>query len=147
MLHPFFWSPAKRLNFLVDVSDQFEWEPRDPPSAKLRILEDVAGPETIGPSGDFLKKLDRAFIDTLGKQRKYTGNKMLDLLRALRNKKNHYQDMPDHVKKLVGPLPEGYLQYWVCRFPMLLLQCYFTVKHCDMAQEPRFRPYFEEPEI
>ena len=83
MIHPFFWSAEKRLNFLVDVSDHFEWEPRDPPSHDLQILE-ATGPEVLGT--DFLRRLDKAFIDTLGKQRKYTGSKMLDLLRALRNK-------------------------------------------------------------
>ena len=83
MVHPFFWSAEKRVNFLVDVSDHFEWEPRDPPSQHLQILESTA-PKVLG--SDFLKKLDKAFIDTLGKQRKYTGSKMLDLLRALRNK-------------------------------------------------------------
>ena len=83
MIHPFFWSAEKRLNFLVDVSDHFEWEPRDPPSSNLQMLESVA-PQVLGT--DFLRRLDRAFIDTLGRQRKYVGVKMLDLLRALRNK-------------------------------------------------------------
>ncbi|KAG9974386.1 kinase-like protein, partial [Aureobasidium melanogenum] len=32
LCHPFFWSPKKRLDFLCDVSDHFEHEPRDPPS-------------------------------------------------------------------------------------------------------------------
>ena len=83
MIHPFFWLPEKRLNFLVDVSDHFEWEPRDPPSYHLQVLEHNAA-NVMG--ANFLRRLDRAFVDTLGKQRKYTGTKMLDLLRALRNK-------------------------------------------------------------
>ncbi|KAI9674448.1 MAG: bifunctional endoribonuclease/protein kinase ire1 [Caeruleum heppii] len=142
MIHPFFWSPEKRLNFLVDVSDHFEWEPRDPPSTHLQVLESTA-PEVLDT--DFLRRLDRAFIDTLGKQRKYTGDRMLDLLRALRNKKNHYQDMPEMVKKHVGPLPEGYLQYWTVRFPTLLLQCYHVVVYCGLQDVPRFRAYFGPP--
>ncbi|KAI9850564.1 MAG: bifunctional endoribonuclease/protein kinase ire1 [Thelocarpon superellum] len=142
MIHPFFWSAEKRLNFLVDVSDHFEWEPRDPPSAHLQVLEGTA-PEVLGV--DFLRKLDKAFIDTLGKQRKYTGSKILDLLRALRNKKNHYQDMPEHVKAHVGPLPHGYLSYWTTKFPMLLLQCYFVVVECRLEELPRFRLYFAPP--
>lgn len=83
MTHPFFWSSEKRLNFLVDVSDHFEWEPREPPSPDLQVLEDAA-PHVLGT--DFLRRLDKGFVETLGKQRKYTGSKMLDLLRALRNK-------------------------------------------------------------
>ncbi|KAI9824338.1 MAG: bifunctional endoribonuclease/protein kinase ire1 [Phylliscum demangeonii] len=142
MIHPFFWSAEKRLNFLVDVSDHFEWEPRDPPSANLQALEETAL-EVLGT--DFLKRLDRAFIETLGKQRKYTGSRMLDLLRALRNKKNHFEDMPEHVRAHVGPLPEGYLQYWTVRFPMLLLQCYYVIVRCRLEELPRFKAYFALP--
>ncbi len=86
MIHPFFWSAEKRLNFLVDVSDHFEWEQREPPSAHLLRLEAAAPHVLQAAGGDFLRRLDRAFVDTLGKQRKYQGTKLLDLLRALRNK-------------------------------------------------------------
>ncbi|KAI5290854.1 bifunctional endoribonuclease/protein kinase ire1 [Ascosphaera aggregata] len=111
LVHPFFWSPNDRLNFLCDVSDHFEFEPRDPPSAALSLLESV-GDIVMGPDRDFLKKLTPGFRDSLGKQRKYTGSRMLDLLRALRNKRNHYNDMPDNIKAQIGGLPEGYLTYW-----------------------------------
>jgi serine/threonine-protein kinase/endoribonuclease IRE1 len=140
--HPFFWPPGKRLAFLCDVSDHWEREPRDPPSKHLIILEDIGHAKNIH-YGDFQKHLDRKFIDTLGKQRKYTGDRMLDLLRALRNKKNHYADMPEDVQRKVGPLPEGYLQYWTTRFPLLLMACYDAVRECGLEQEPRFRPYLD----
>ncbi len=79
MAHPFFWSAKKRLNFLVDVSDHFEKEKHDPPSEALLKLESYA-PEVC--HGDFLKPLGRDFVDSLGKQRKYTGSRFLDLLRV-----------------------------------------------------------------
>jgi serine/threonine-protein kinase/endoribonuclease IRE1 len=142
MTHPFFWSAEKRLNFLVDLSDHFEWEIRDPPSPDLCVLESN-NPAVIGV--DFLKKLDKSFVETLGKQRKYTGSRMLDLLRALRNKKNHYQDMPQNVKDRVGELPTGYLSYWTTRFPKLLLHGRETVLKCNLQDEPRFKPYFLAP--
>lgn len=138
--HPFFWTPDKRLAFLCDVSDHFERETREPPSVHLEVLESW-GSEVI-PKEDFLKKLDQKFIDTLGKQRKYTGSRMLDLLRALRNKKNHYEDMPDDVKKRVGPLPKGYLTYWTARFPKLLMACYWIIRECRIDSNDRFRGYF-----
>ncbi|KAK7734426.1 bifunctional endoribonuclease/protein kinase ire1 [Botryosphaeria dothidea] len=155
MQHPFFWSPEKRLTFLCQVSDRFEFEPRDPPSTSLCRLEarniEVMCPAPKGQNSshtfskfpDFLSKLDRKFIDTLGKQRKYNGDKMLDLLRALRNKKNHYYDMPPDVQAKVGPLPDGYLRYWTTRFPKLLMACYEVVVECGFDQEPGFRSYFE----
>ncbi|KAF2149785.1 hypothetical protein K461DRAFT_280999 [Myriangium duriaei CBS 260.36] len=139
--HPFFWSPKDRLQFLCDVSDHFEREPRDPPSWQLDVLESYAS--TVIEKGDFLRVLPRDFVDTLGKQRKYTGNKMLDLLRALRNKRNHYEDMPDEVKRRVGPLPGGYLNFWTARFPKLLMGCYWIVRECSLADTERFQGYFE----
>ena len=68
---------------------------------------------------------------------------MLDLLRALRNKKNHYEDMEDAIKAKVGPLPSGYLRYWTVKFPQLLMSCYEAVLACDLECEPRFKKYFE----
>jgi serine/threonine-protein kinase/endoribonuclease IRE1 len=146
MLHPFFWSPEERLNFLCEVSDHFEFEQRDPPSPHLQILESVA-PNVMGNTVDFLKFLPTDFRDTLGKQRKYTGGKMLDLLRALRNKKNHYQDMPENVKAHVGPLPNGYLQFWAVKFPSLLINCHCVIIECGISSNDRFKKYFSLPAV
>ncbi|PSN65059.1 hypothetical protein BS50DRAFT_575150 [Corynespora cassiicola Philippines] len=145
MNHPFFWSAEKRLNFLCDCSDHWEREPRDPPSAHLSALEDYSEDVIGGPIGkrNFLARLDHAFVASLGKQRKYTGDRVLDLLRALRNKKNHYEDMDESVKAKVGPLPHGYLRYWSLKFPRLVMACYECVGLCGLQEEPRFRPYFE----
>lgn len=146
MRHPFFWSTEKRLNFLCEVSDHWEHESRDPPSHNLQQLERCSKTVFGDASGklDFLSKLDKKFVDTLGKQRKYNADKMLDLLRALRNKKNHYADMPADVQLKVGPLPEGYLRYWMSRFPALLTMCYHVVVECKLEDEPRFRPFFQQ---
>lgn len=140
MAHPFFWPAKKRLNFLCDVSDHFEKEPRDPPSASLVELERNA-PEVC--RGDFLKPLGKEFVDSMGKQRKYTGTRLLDLLRALRNKKNHYEDMPDQLKKHVGPLPDGYLSFWTRKFPNLLITCWNIVYEVQWDESDRFREYYE----
>lgn len=145
MMHPFFWIPAERLGFLCDVSDHFEFEPRDPPSANLLCLESVA-PDVMGPEMDFLRLLPRDFKDSLGKQRKYTTSKMLDLLRALRNKRNHYNDMSEHLKAHIGGLPDGYLQFWTVRFPRLLINCHWVVVQLELTKIERFRRYFTPPE-
>ncbi|KAM7192149.1 hypothetical protein V8F20_008984 [Naviculisporaceae sp. PSN 640] len=137
MAHPFFWDAKKRLQFLVDVSDYFEKEPRDPPSEALKFLEAQATDVIKG--GDFLKLLPKEFVDSLGKQRKYTGGRMLDLLRALRNKKNHYEDMSESLQKTVGPLPDGYLGFWTRRFPSLLIACWNVIYELGLEEHPRFR--------
>lgn len=139
MCHPFFWSAKKRLSFLCDVSDHFEKEPRDPPSLALQELEHHAPGVT---KGDFLRLLPREFVDSLGKQRKYTGSRLLDLLRALRNKRNHYEDMTDSLKRQVGSFPEGYLGFWAVRFPQLLIVCWNLVYNLQLEETERFSEYY-----
>lgn len=147
LTHPFFWGAEDRLEFLCHVSDAFESEKynerEDEPSEPLAYLESHAPLVTADHGGDFLRALPQPFKDTLGKQRKYKGESMLDLLRALRNKKNHYEDMPDAVKERVGPLPAGYLGFWSRKFPSLLLTCWSVVKELGWEERDRFKKYYE----
>jgi serine/threonine-protein kinase/endoribonuclease IRE1 len=83
LVHPFFWSPAQRLSFLQDASDRFEIMEREPPEEGLVSLESQAE-DVVGL--DWHRRLDKIFIDNLGKFRKYNGKSVQDLLRALRNK-------------------------------------------------------------
>ncbi|EJD51886.1 hypothetical protein AURDEDRAFT_56466, partial [Auricularia subglabra TFB-10046 SS5] len=140
LLHPFFWNPGRRLNFLQDASDRFEIMCRDPRDSALVELETGAF-DVVG--NDWHTRLDRIFIENLGKFRKYDGRTVQDLLRALRNKKHHYQDMPDNVKRHLGPLPEGFLGYFTRRFPSLFLHVHGVVSSTGLSREPMFRAYFE----
>ncbi|KAK9419608.1 hypothetical protein SUNI508_07344 [Seiridium unicorne] len=140
MAHPFFWDSKKRLAFLCDVSDHFEKEQRDPPSEALVRLEKFA-PRVC--KGDFLKVLPKDFVESLGKQRKYTGTRLLDLLRALRNKWNHREDLSESLKKSVGTSHEEYLGYWTRRFPNLLVICCEVIWSLELRDAVRFREYFE----
>ena len=83
LVHPFFWDPARRLNFLQDASDRFEIMCRDPREHSLTVLETGAF-DIVGH--DWHARLDKVFIENLGKFRKYDGKSVQDLLRALRNK-------------------------------------------------------------
>ena len=144
LTHPFFWCDEDRLDFLCHVSDAFEFEPRDPPSPALEALESYASIILAEAGGDFLRALPRDFVATLGKQRKYNGGRILDLLRALRNKKNHYEDMPENIKKRVGPLPGGYLGFWTREFPALLLCCHEVVREVGWDQKMgRFKRFYQ----
>lgn len=140
--HPFFWPAEDRLDFLCQVSDSFEFEPRDPPSPALTCLESYAPQILAEAGGDFLRALSREFRDTLGKQRKYNGERILDLLRALRNKKNHYEDMPEAIKEKVGGLPAGYLGFWSRRFPSLLMVCHRVVTQVGWEGKDRFKRFY-----
>ena len=144
LAHPFFWPPGERLEFLCHVSDAFEFEPRDPPSEALMRLESYGSIIMAeAPKGDFLLALPRDFKDTLGKQRKYTGSRVLDLLRALRNKKHHYEDIPENVKEKIGSFPVGYLEFWANRFPSLLMATWRCVADVGWDDRERFRRYYQ----
>ncbi|KIJ27978.1 hypothetical protein M422DRAFT_61965 [Sphaerobolus stellatus SS14] len=140
LTHPFFWNSQKRLSFLQEASDKFEILPRDPRDEKLVRLE-MGAMDVVG--SDWHARLDRMFIENLGKFRKYDGKSVQDLMRALRNKKHHYQDIPDNVKRLLGPLPEGFLGYFTRRFPNLFLHVWTVVHETGMAVESEFKPYFD----
>ena len=56
---------------------------RDPKDANLVALENGAQ-SVVG--NDWRARLDKVFIENLGKYRKYDGKSVQDLMRALRNK-------------------------------------------------------------
>jgi len=139
MQHPFFWSVDKKLNFLLKVSDRFEVERRDPPSPLLKKLEAVA-PDVIGIEGWFCK-FDDDFMDNLGKYRKYKDDKLLDLLRAMRNKHHHFRDMPESLALKMGPLPDGFYFYFAKKFPKLLMVTYRMIK-ANLSDDEMLREFF-----
>jgi serine/threonine-protein kinase/endoribonuclease IRE1 len=113
---------------------------RDPKDLHLIELERNAS-RIVGH--DWYSRVDKVFIDNLGKFRKYDGKSVQDLLRALRNKKHHYQDLPDNVKRHLGAMPEGYLSYFTRRYPQLFLHVHRVISNSELRFEPIFRSYFE----
>ncbi|TFY73024.1 hypothetical protein EWM64_g10988, partial [Hericium alpestre] len=140
LAHPYFWDPGRRLAFLQDASDRFEIMCRDPRDPGLVALEENAI-NVVGP--DWPSRLDKVFVENLGKFRKYDPRSVQDLLRALRNKKHHYQDLPENVKRHVGSMPDGYLQYFTRRFPRLFLHAHSVIANSSLRHESMFRSYFD----
>ncbi|KAF8802400.1 hypothetical protein BYT27DRAFT_7261168 [Phlegmacium glaucopus] len=143
LLHPFFWDPLKRLGFLQDVSDRFGSLCRDPIHPTLTRLERGAR-SIVGM--DWHQRLDKTFVETLREHRKYDGTSVRDLLRALRNKKHHYQDLPADVQRNLGSIPDGFLRYFTRRFPTLFMHVYGVVNDTRLDRESMFKTYFELPE-
>ncbi|KAL6453309.1 IRE1 Serine/threonine-protein kinase/endoribonuclease IRE1 [Candida maltosa Xu316] len=137
--HPLFWSPTKRLEFLLKVSDRFEVERRDPPSELLLKLEEKAG--NVIHNNWHTQMQDPEFIENLGKYRKYQPDRLMDLLRALRNKYHHYNDMPDSLKMKMDPVPEGFYHYFNGKFPTLLMEIYRVVEE-NLKDEQMFKEYY-----
>lgn len=133
LIHPFFWTPAKRLAFLCDASDRFEI--MEPEETTLALLEKNAD-QVVGKN--WYSKMDRVFTSSLGKYRKYKGESVRDLLRAMRNKKHHYQDMDASAQRHMGALPAGFLNYFTTKFPRLFLHVHGVVRDSRLRSEPMF---------
>lgn len=136
--HPYFWNFSKKLEFLLKVSDRFEVERRDPPSDLLLELE-LVGDKVH--NNDWLAKFDDTFTENLGKYRKYNTEKVMDLLRALRNKYHHYNDMPPELQIQMSPLPHGFYRYFNRKFPSLLMEIYYIVKN-NLKDEHVFQDFY-----
>lgn len=139
LLHPYFWSSQKKLDYLIKVSDWIESEGRTSFPELLEELETEA-PDVIGEEPWF-ENIDKGLIDNLQQYRKYQ-HRISDLLRALRNKSHHYNELPSQLQEQL-PLPHGFLRYFTKKYPLLLLTIYyFGKKH--LTKKMSLKAFFEE---
>ncbi|KAK5952742.1 bifunctional endoribonuclease/protein kinase ire1 [Knufia fluminis] len=169
--HPYFWKVEHKLDFLCAVSDNYEERKQkivnihdeNAPRSEFEtnILTELAAlqqkaPNVIGLKHgvlqDWLNALPKSFLNEMGKQRKYTGTKMIDLLRVIRNKKNHFHDLPTEVKDMMirrtpewskTPQIEGYYAFWRDRFPSILVNCHQLLQERGLVQEFGLERYYE----
>lgn len=84
-----------RLSFLRDTSDRVELEDREANSGLLKALESIA-PIALGGKWD--EKMEPAFLTNIGHYRRYKFDSVRDLLRVIRNKSNHYRELPTQIQ-------------------------------------------------
>ncbi|XP_032443408.1 serine/threonine-protein kinase/endoribonuclease IRE1 [Xiphophorus hellerii] len=137
--HPFFWTLEKELQFFQDVSDRIEKEPLDGPI--VRQLE-RGGRAVV--KGDWREHITVPLQTDLRKFRSYKGGSVRDLLRAMRNKKHHYRELPVEVQETLGSIPDDFVSYFTSRFPHLLMHTYLAMRTC--APERPFLPYYPTAE-
>ena len=82
LVHPFFWNPTKRLSFLQEVSERLERMCKDEDAVLIRLERDAKRVF----QHDWRQDLYPRFVEDLRKTRKYDGDSVRDLMRALRNK-------------------------------------------------------------
>ncbi|MBN3306883.1 ERN1 endoribonuclease, partial [Amia calva] len=133
--HPFFWTREKQLQFFQDVSDRIEKEPADSPI----VVRLEAGGRTVVRT-NWRMHISVPLQTDLRKFRTYKGNSVRDLLRAMRNKKHHYHELPSEVQETLGEVPEGFVHYFTSRFPRLLMHTHGALQLC--APERPFHPYY-----
>ena len=61
-----------------------------------------------------MARLDPDFLENLGRYRKYRPDSLRDLLRVIRNKHNHFRELPEPLQAKLGPMPEGFLRCATC---------------------------------
>ncbi|XP_009893502.1 PREDICTED: serine/threonine-protein kinase/endoribonuclease IRE2 [Charadrius vociferus] len=135
LMHPFFWSQEKQLQFFQDVSDRIEKEPAEGPI--VSALE--AGGRSVVRT-NWRMHISLPLQTDLRKFRTYKGASVRDLLRAMRNKKHHYHELPADVRAALGSVPDGFVQYFTSRFPRLLLHTHEAMRVC--AHERLFHSYY-----
>ncbi|XP_032252173.1 serine/threonine-protein kinase/endoribonuclease IRE2 isoform X2 [Phoca vitulina] len=135
LAHPFFWSRAKQLQFFQDVSDWLEKESEQGP---LVTALEAGGSAVV--RGDWHKHISVPLQTDLRRFRTYKGTSVRDLLRAIRNKKHHYRELPTEVRQALGHVPDSFVQYFTARFPRLLVHTHGAMRHC--ASESLFLPYY-----
>ncbi|PKU39529.1 serine threonine-protein kinase endoribonuclease ire2 [Limosa lapponica baueri] len=137
LVHPFFWSQEKQLQFFQDVSDRIEKEPAEGPI--VSALE--AGGRSVVRT-NWRMHISLPLQIDLRKFRTYKGASVRDLLRAMRNKKHHYHELPADVRAALGSVPDGFVQYFTSRFPRLLLHTHGAMRVC--AHERLFHSYYSQ---
>uniref|UniRef100_A0AAQ6AJK9 Serine/threonine-protein kinase/endoribonuclease IRE1 n=1 Tax=Amphiprion ocellaris TaxID=80972 RepID=A0AAQ6AJK9_AMPOC len=136
--HPFFWSPEKQLLFFQDVSDRIEKEPAE---SLIVVRLETAGRAVVRTN--WRMHISVPLQTDLRRFRTYKGNSVRDLLRAMRNKKHHYHELPPEVQETLGELPEGFVSYFTSRFPRLLMHTHAALHIC--SHERLFHPYYLPP--
>jgi len=130
----FFWPAKERLDFLCDVSDRLETAT----PVEVRALEDRAG-EIVGHAAyDWVSVLDAALQADVAspKYRKYNVHSIKDLLRYIRNRRHHREDMD----ALLTHDPFTFLEHFTGpkRFSALPVACAAWLEETGLALEPHF---------
>lgn len=135
--HPFFWPAERRLAFLCDFSDRLEIEHANAEetassklAAKLFVVERNAA-QVVGLAWDTV--LDKDLVNNVQRFRTYDPSSIRDLLRLIRNKHHHFDELPERIKESMGTKSEGLMNHFDQRFPRLLVHCY---KVCGDILQP-----------
>lgn len=94
--HPFWWSADTKLAFLVQLSDRVEKEDQ---SSNLTLLAALEACSTEAAGGKWGQKIDQQLLGDVQKYRRYNTSSLRDLLRVIRNKYNHFDELCPELKE------------------------------------------------
>ncbi|KAL3925947.1 MAG: hypothetical protein SGILL_000048 [Bacillariaceae sp.] len=137
--HPFFWNHQKRLTFLCDFSDRLETDNPQLVSMNTLAIERGAA-DVVGTSWE--AKLDSALVDNVQKFRTYDYSCVRDLLRLIRNKHHHFDELPEQFRLSTVPTQEALCQYFEEKYPALVMHCYGFCQN-NLAEEDALLSKYE----
>ena len=118
--HPLFWTPERRLSFLCDLSDRLETDSVSVDNSSTFIMKLIAvernASRVVGTSWD--QVLDEALVGNVQRFRTYDMSSVRDLLRLIRNKHHHFDELPSILKETIGSKTVGLVEYFEARFPL-----------------------------
>ena len=134
--HPIFWKKEKVLNFLQDVSDRLDSDEKD-----SSVVLSIERKNSDVIRQNWYNILDPQIRDDLRSRRTYDSKSVSGLLRALRNKKHHYQELKKDIKIIYGRMPDEFADYWLDKFPKLLIHAWISM-NC-VKNETAFLKYYD----
>jgi serine/threonine-protein kinase/endoribonuclease IRE1 len=134
--HPFFWSSQQKLTFLCDFSDRLETDAISQTSVQsINVLAIERGAvDIVGTS--WVKCLDDALINNVQRFRSYDPSSARDLLRLIRNKHHHFDELPDDFRASKMPSQDEMLKYFEIRFQGLLMHCCNCCRELLTEEDP-----------
>lgn len=118
LAHPVFWGPDQRLQLVQDVSDRMEQQ-----AATTECALSLEARAEAVVSSNWGDKLHTSLVKQATQFRSYRFNRVADLLRVLRNKRHHVNELPQSIRRRLQPSTR-FLAYFEQRFPNLILACY-----------------------
>lgn len=137
--HPFFWSPDRRLSFLCEFSDRLEMESEGDAHVEKLVAIEKGAAMIVGTSWG--RELDEELFSSVQKFRTYDPSSVRDLLRLIRNKYHHYDELSTDLKDKLRSKTEGLVLYFERRFPKLLIHCFRVCRDLLATGDPLSTKY------
>ena len=129
--HPLMWNSEQINTFFHEIGDRIK-DVKDPDTVTFKeMLESGAGTVFVGSWLDKVKQPARSDLKGF-KERK---EELCGLLRVVRNKAEHFENLGEQLQKFYGGSREGVAEYYVDLFPKLLSFTYRTLQRSGLVYE------------
>jgi serine/threonine-protein kinase/endoribonuclease IRE1 len=136
--HPFFWEQDRKMSFLCDVSDRIETDGVSEQLSSLSLLVERNASTVIGL--DWSQELDEDLVSNVQRFRSYNTSSVRDVLRLIRNKHHHFEELSSKLKESFGS-SVGLMSYFEIKFPKLLIHIYNVVRDSIVSDDIIVRKY------